>query len=108
MARTGEFHQWPRALAGWRAAALLALLAGDRTYPFDAAFNPLPDEIVVDRPAGRRLISPNDVVVKRDGTIWFTDAPYGIASDREGYKADSELGEALQRTEYVRWPLLIK
>ncbi|MGB2998582.1 MAG: SMP-30/gluconolactonase/LRE family protein, partial [Phycisphaerae bacterium] len=27
---------------------------------------------------GKRLNSPNDVVVKRDGTIWFTDPPYGI------------------------------
>ena len=50
------------------------------------------DEIVVDRYQGRRLNSPNDVVVKSDGSIWFTDPPYGILSDREGYKADSELG----------------
>lgn len=51
------------------------------------------DEIVVDRYQGRRLNSPNDVVVKRDGTIWFTDPPYGIASDHEGHKAESELGK---------------
>lgn len=51
------------------------------------------DEIVVDRYQGRRLNSPNDVVVKRDGTIWFTDPPYGILSDREGHQADSELGD---------------
>ena len=48
------------------------------------------DELVVDRYQGRRLNSPNDVVVKRDGTIWFTDPPYGIASDHEGHRADSE------------------
>lgn len=48
------------------------------------------DEIVVDRFGGRRLNSPNDVVVRSDGTIWFTDPPYGIASDREGHKAPSE------------------
>ena len=48
------------------------------------------DEIVVDRYLGRRLNSPNDVVVKRDGTIWFTDPPYGIASDREGHRAERE------------------
>lgn len=41
---------------------------------------------------GRRLNSPNDVVVKSDGTIWFTDPPYGIASDHEGHKAESEIG----------------
>ncbi len=51
------------------------------------------DEIVVDHYQGRRLNSPNDVVVKSDGTIWFTDPPYGIASNHEGYKADSELGD---------------
>ncbi len=51
------------------------------------------DEIVVDRYQGRRLNSPNDVVVARDGAIWFTDPPYGIVSDREGHRADSELGD---------------
>jgi len=41
---------------------------------------------------GKRLNSPNDVVVKSDGSIWFTDPPYGILSNYEGYKANSELG----------------
>jgi len=41
------------------------------------------DEIVVDRHEGRRLNSPNDLVVRSDGTIWFTDPPYGILSERE-------------------------
>ena len=41
---------------------------------------------------GMRLNSPNDLVVKSDGTIWFTDPPYGILSDYEGHKAESELG----------------
>ncbi len=50
------------------------------------------DEIVVDRFEGKRLNSPNDVIVKRDDTIWFTDPPYGIVSDREGHAAESELG----------------
>lgn len=54
---------------------------------------PLADELVVSHYQGRRLNSPNDVVVKRDGSIWFTDPPYGIASDHEGHKADSELGD---------------
>jgi gluconolactonase len=45
---------------------------------------------VVDSHAGGRLNSPNDVVVKSDGTIWFSDPPYGILSDREGHKAPSE------------------
>jgi gluconolactonase len=49
-------------------------------------------EMLVDRFEGKRLNSPNDLVVKSDGTIWFTDPPYGILSDREGEKRDSEVG----------------
>jgi gluconolactonase len=49
--------------------------------------------VLVDRYQGKRLNSPNDLVVKSDGTIWFTDPPYGILSDYEGYKAESELGD---------------
>ena len=37
--------------------------------------------------SGKRLNSPIDVVVKSDGTIWFTDPSYGIASDYEGHKS---------------------
>jgi gluconolactonase len=51
-----------------------------------------PDELLIGRYQGRRLNSPNDVIVKRDGTIWFTDPPYGIVSDHEGHRAESELG----------------
>lgn len=39
-----------------------------------------------------RLNSPNDVVVKRDGSIWFTDPPYGSLSDYEGHKGDLDIG----------------
>jgi len=41
---------------------------------------------------GRRLNSPNDVVVRSDGSIWFTDPAYGIDSDYEGHKGESEIG----------------
>jgi gluconolactonase len=41
---------------------------------------------------GRRLNSPNDVVVKSDGAIWFTDPTYGIDTDYEGDAAESEIG----------------
>ncbi|WP_134666885.1 MULTISPECIES: SMP-30/gluconolactonase/LRE family protein [unclassified Amycolatopsis] len=41
---------------------------------------------------GRRLNSPNDVVERSDGSIWFTDPSYGIDSDYEGYQAESEIG----------------
>jgi gluconolactonase len=49
-----------------------------------------PDQIILNQYLGKRLNSPNDLVVKRDGTIWFTDPPYGILSNREGYKAQRE------------------
>ena len=47
--------------------------------------------VLVDRFEGKRLNSPNDVVVKSDGTIWFTDPSYGILTDYEGDKAEAEL-----------------
>ncbi|WP_457588478.1 SMP-30/gluconolactonase/LRE family protein [Ensifer canadensis] len=47
---------------------------------------------VADRWNGKRLNSPNDVVVRSDGSIWFTDPAYGIESDYEGHKAESEIG----------------
>jgi gluconolactonase len=49
------------------------------------------DEVVVDRYRGRRLNSPNDIVVRADGTLWFTDPPYGILLPEEGYPAPAEL-----------------
>jgi gluconolactonase len=59
---------------------------------FGPGLQPLGDEVVVSHWQGRRLNSPNDIVVKSDGTIWFTDPPYGILSDHEGHRADSEIG----------------
>lgn len=47
---------------------------------------------LADRFEGKRLNSPNDVVVKSDGSIWFTDPSYGIDTDYEGNKAESEIG----------------
>jgi gluconolactonase len=41
---------------------------------------------------GKRLNSPNDVVVASDGGVWFTDPTYGIDSDYEGDAAPSEIG----------------
>jgi gluconolactonase len=48
--------------------------------------------VLADRYDGKRLNSPNDVVVKSDGSIWFTDPSYGIDSDYEGDAAPSEIG----------------
>ncbi|TDD99092.1 SMP-30/gluconolactonase/LRE family protein [Jiangella asiatica] len=48
---------------------------------------------IVDRYEGRRFNSPNDVVVASDGSVWFTDPPYGIqASGREGHPGEQEYG----------------
>lgn len=48
--------------------------------------------VLADRYQGKRFNSPNDVVVRSDDTVWFTDPSYGIDSDYEGHKADSEIG----------------
>ncbi|QYN36368.1 SMP-30/gluconolactonase/LRE family protein [Pseudonocardia sp. DSM 110487] len=50
-------------------------------------------ENVVDRWAGARLNSPNDVVVKSDGTIWFSDPSYGIQKPTEGHPGELEYGD---------------
>ena len=52
---------------------------------------------LVDRHDGRRLNAPNDVVVKSDGSIWFTDPLYGIQTDYEGGRQASEQPPALYR-----------
>ena len=44
-------------------------------------------EIIIDNFEGKKFNSPNDLCVKSDGTIFFTDPPYGILSDYEGYTA---------------------
>lgn len=49
-------------------------------------------EVVADSYDGKRLNSPNDVVVASDGSVWFTDPTYGIDSDAEGFEAESEIG----------------
>ena len=53
--------------------------------------------VLADGRDGRRLNSPNDVVVKSDGSIWFTDPPFGILGNYEGHRAEPELPEAVYR-----------
>lgn len=48
---------------------------------------------------GKRLNSPNDVVVHPDGGIWFTDPVYGIRGNYEGFKAEQELPPAVYRVD---------
>ena len=47
--------------------------------------------VLADHYQGKRLNSPNDIVVKSDGSIWFTDPSFGILGNYEGYKAEPEL-----------------
>src|SRR5687768_3434743 len=54
---------------------------------------------IADRYDGKRLNSPNDVVVHPDGSIWFTDPPYGIGGNYEGFRAEQELKEAIYRVD---------
>lgn len=46
--------------------------------------------VLADRWQGKRLSSPNDVTIAPDGSIWFTDATYGIDGHYEGLKAERE------------------
>ncbi|HEV7264317.1 MAG TPA: SMP-30/gluconolactonase/LRE family protein [Falsiroseomonas sp.] len=47
--------------------------------------------VIADRFEGKRLNSPNDVVVKSDGSIWFTDPPFGLGGFYEGERQSAEL-----------------
>jgi len=53
--------------------------------------------VLVSQARGRRLNSPNDVVVKCDGSIWFSDPLYGLLNDYEGGRQTSEQPPALYR-----------
>ena len=53
--------------------------------------------VLAERHDGKRLNSPNDVVVRSDGTIWFTDPPFGLRGDYEGEPAEQELPTNLYR-----------
>ncbi len=55
--------------------------------------------VIAERFNGKRFNSPNDIVVHPDGSIWFTDPPYGINGDYEGFKAEKELKEGVYRVD---------
>jgi len=55
--------------------------------------------VIADKFEGKRLNSPNDIVVHPDGGIWFTDPIYGIRGNYEGFKGDKELKEAVYRVD---------
>ncbi len=53
--------------------------------------------VLADNYKGKKLNSPNDIVCKSDGSIWFTDPPFGIAGEWEGDKAEPELPHSVYR-----------
>jgi gluconolactonase len=55
--------------------------------------------VIAEKYQGKRLNSPNDIVVHPDGGIWFTDPPYGIRGNYEGFKGQSEIKEAVYRAD---------
>jgi len=55
--------------------------------------------VIADKYNGKPLNSPNDIVVHPDGGIWFTDPPYGILGNYEGFAAKPELKEAVYRVD---------
>jgi gluconolactonase len=55
--------------------------------------------VVLDRHEGKPLNSPNDVVVKSDGSIWFTDPIFGILGYYEGYPAEPQLPQHVYRVD---------
>ena len=57
--------------------------------------------VLMDRFEGRRLNAPNDVVVKSDGSIWFTDPGYGLLKNYEGHVAPFELPRNVYRIDPV-------
>ena len=58
--------------------------------------------VIADSFDGKPLNSPNDAVVAPDGSIWFTDPPYGIRGNYEGSRAESELPFAVYRVDTTR------
>lgn len=63
--------------------------------------------VLADSHAGRPLNSPNDVVVKSDGSIWFTDPPFGILGYYEGLAARQELPANIYRIDGLTGQLTV-
>lgn len=53
--------------------------------------------VLADRYEGKRLNSPNDIACAKDGSVWFTDPPFGIAGHWEGEPAEPELPQGVYR-----------
>jgi gluconolactonase len=63
--------------------------------------------VLADSFSGKRLNSPNDVVVKSDGSVWFSDPPFGIGGNYEGTKATPESPQNVYRVDGVTGELTV-
>jgi gluconolactonase len=61
---------------------------------YDGSITVLADEF-----GGKRLNSPNDVIVKSDGSVWFTDPIFGLLGNYEGYRAEPEIAQHVYRVD---------
>ena len=80
-----------------RQGRLVTCLHGGRSVvrtEYDGSITVLADSF-----GGKRLNSPNDVVVKSDGSIWFTDPTFGILANYDGYKSEPEIDANVYRLE---------
>lgn len=55
--------------------------------------------VIADKYQGKRLNSPNDLTVHPDGSVWFSDPPFGIRGNYEGFKAQPEVKPAVYRVD---------
>jgi gluconolactonase len=63
--------------------------------------------VLADRFEGKRFNSPNDIVVKSDGSVWFTDPVFGVNSNYESRKGTSELPQYVYRLDPVSGDLSV-
>jgi len=63
--------------------------------------------VIADSYDGKPLNSPNDVVCKSDGSIWFTDPPFGVLGYYEGHVAKPELPTNVYRVDPARGQLAV-
>src|SRR5471030_3396220 len=63
--------------------------------------------VIADQFDGKPLNSPNDIVCKSDGSIWFTDPPFGISGFYEGLKAEPKLPTNVYRWDPVSGKLAV-
>ena len=64
--------------------------------------------VLADRFDGRRLNSPNDITCAPDGSLWFSDPSFGIASDFEGERAEQELPHGVYRIDALTGELTLQ